>query len=197
MFETEGKIARLEAGAVAAAQDIELHAFGRHRHGVAGQRRMSLAVAVIQELDGEPVPGIVHRGGRFGDPDGQHSFIADRQLHQHMGQLVVAQRRRDQFGAFAVDPHPGQDGQLNGQGADSNKDAGQSELQGEGKTVHGEGSGPQGLVRRNRWSFRVYEYAGSSKKGHPRRPGARHGTGRLNFLRPARFSKGERRLNRT
>ena len=50
---------------------------------------------------------------------------------------------------------PGQDGQLDGQGADSNKDAGQSELQGEGKTVHGEGSGPQGLVRRNRWSFRV------------------------------------------
>ncbi len=94
MFEPEGEIAGLEAGAVAAAQDFELHAFGRHGDGVARQLRHGRRlVAVIQKLNGEPVLGPVHPGRGFDHADRQQAFIADRELHQHMGQFSFRQDR--------------------------------------------------------------------------------------------------------
>ncbi len=174
MFEAEGQIAGLEAGAIAPAQNVQLHAFGCHRHGIAHQRGMIVVVAIVQKLNGEAVLGPVHRGGGFGDPYRQQTFIADRQLHQHMRQFVFAERRARQFGTFAEYPDPGQNRQLGRKRTDGDKDAAQSKLQGEGKTVHVKLQAPEAKWR-NCGIFRIYEYAGSSRKGHPRRPGARHG----------------------
>ncbi len=92
MLEAERQIACLEAGAIAAAQNVELHAFGRYRHDALGQRGMIVAVAIVEKLDGETVPGPVHRGSGFGHPHGQQAFIADRQLHQDMRQRILAKR---------------------------------------------------------------------------------------------------------
>ena len=87
-------------------------------------------------------------------PD-QATGYTDRQLHQHGGQFRVAQGGEGQFRALAEDPDPGQHGQLARQGANSDQNAAERKLQGEGNTVHGESSGPQDFIQRNCGIFRV------------------------------------------
>ena len=142
MGKAEGQIARLEALAAAAPQDVEIDVIGyRSAHG-SGQRLMALAIAIVQQLNGQPVARPVHarRGG--GDAHRQRSFIADRKLYQHMRQLSLVQFGALQLGAFAKSTHPGQPRQLDRKGADGNQDDAEGKLKELGKTVHGDRSSP-------------------------------------------------------
>ena len=150
MVKTEGEVAGLEALAVAAPQDLEIHLVGHHGAHACRQCFMRIAVAVIQQLNGEAVERPVHARRTGGDAHRQRAFIADRQLHQHMRQVCFIHFSKLELGAFAEDAHPGQRRELDRKGADANQDDAEGELKELRKTVHGDRSGPHKAVFSNR-----------------------------------------------
>ena len=103
---------------------------------------MGIAVAVIEQLDGETVQWPVHPRCAGGNTHRQRAFVTDRKLDQHMRQVRLGQLGKFQVGTLAEDAHPGQSRKLNGKRADANQDDAEGKLQELGKTVHGDRSGP-------------------------------------------------------
>ena len=141
--ETESEIARLEAFAVAAAQQLKVDAF-RHQANKAGRQRCVVFFrAVIQKLDRQAVARPVQCTGCCRNTQGEIAFVADRQLHQHVRKIGIGKLRHRHLGRGTGHPYPGQHRQLDRQRADGDQDEGEEE--GEDIAEHGEGSGPQGF----------------------------------------------------
>ncbi len=142
MFEAEGQIAGLEAGALAPAQ-YRVGQVGRHHpgHGL-GQCGMVLGLAVVQHLDFEAVARPVETGGGGGHADGERAFIADRKLHQHARQLGLFERGLGNAARALEVADQRQRAQLRRQERQQNQHAGQDKLQEQGQADHDGAFGP-------------------------------------------------------
>ena len=190
MGKAEGQIAGLETLAVAAPQDLEIDAFRHHAAHRGGQRVMALAVAVIQQLDGEAVARPVHaRQAAAATRTARWPSLQTGKLHQHMRQLGVADGSAQlELRALAEHAHPGQHRQLDRQRADGDQDEAEGELQELGKTVHGESFRPPRLLSRpESGRSGIYGPAGSSTRGLPPAACAAARTGRTDLLMPGQL----------
>ena len=140
MGEAKGQVAGLEALAVAAAQQLQVDAFGHDRGQALRQHGVIVCIAVVQQLNGQAIARPVQRTGGGSDAQRNSAFIADRQLHQHMRQLRFGHLIKRKDKRLARQPQPAQQGKLKGQHANRDEDDGKGG--GKGIAEHGDGQAP-------------------------------------------------------
>jgi len=142
MAEAEGKIAGLEAAAVVAPKDRQVHAFRHDARDIADELSRIADAAVVQHLDFELVARPVETRGRSGHADREWSLVTNRELHKDPWQRLVRQLRQAHARRRAVEPVVAENEELDRKRRDHAENSCEDALEKYGQAGHAKRSDP-------------------------------------------------------